>query len=176
MIMSSNGNIFSVTGFCAGNSPVTSEFPTQRPVTRSFDIFFDLPLNKRSSKQAGDLRRHRAHNDVVVMTRLWPGTTLVQVITNHMLGDKPLPEYWLIFIWSHGNTLQWNLNGDFKHSIQNAFGNMAMWNYSYLTLTTNDSAVFNESNTGIKPRYVDKPHRAANPGCLECLHAIGYVY
>ena len=27
---------------CAGNSPVTGEFPTQRPVMRSFDVFFDL--------------------------------------------------------------------------------------------------------------------------------------
>ena len=32
---------------CAGNSPVTGEFPSQRPVTRSFDIFFDRRLNKR---------------------------------------------------------------------------------------------------------------------------------
>ena len=31
---------------CAGNSPVTGEFPTQRPVTRSFDIFLDLRMNK----------------------------------------------------------------------------------------------------------------------------------
>ena len=37
---------------CAGNSPVSGEFPTQRPVTRSFDIFFDLRLNKRLSKQS----------------------------------------------------------------------------------------------------------------------------
>ena len=37
---------------CAGNSPVTGEFPSQRPVTRSFDIFFDLRLNKRLSKQS----------------------------------------------------------------------------------------------------------------------------
>ena len=36
---------------CAGNSPVTDEFPSQRPVTRSFDVFFDLRLNKRMSKQ-----------------------------------------------------------------------------------------------------------------------------
>ena len=36
---------------CAGNSPVTGEFPAQRPVTRSFDVFFDLRLNKRLSKQ-----------------------------------------------------------------------------------------------------------------------------
>ena len=37
---------------CAGNSPVTDEFLAQRPVTRSFDGFFDLRLNKRSSKQS----------------------------------------------------------------------------------------------------------------------------
>ena len=37
---------------CAGNSPVTGEFPTQRPVTRSFDVFFDLRLNKRLSKHS----------------------------------------------------------------------------------------------------------------------------
>ena len=29
---------------CAGNSPVTGEFPAQRPVTQSFDVFFDLRL------------------------------------------------------------------------------------------------------------------------------------
>ena len=37
---------------CAGNSPVTGEFPTHRPVTQSFDVFFDLRLNKRLSKQS----------------------------------------------------------------------------------------------------------------------------
>ena len=42
---------FLITGPCAGNSPVTGEFPTQRPVTRSFDVSFDLCPNKRLSKQ-----------------------------------------------------------------------------------------------------------------------------
>ena len=37
--------------FCAGNSPVPDEFHTQKPVTRSFDVTFDLRLNKRLSKQ-----------------------------------------------------------------------------------------------------------------------------
>ena len=37
---------------CAGNSPVPGEFPAQRPVTRSFDVFFDLRLNKQLSKQS----------------------------------------------------------------------------------------------------------------------------
>ena len=54
---------------CAGNSPVTAEFPAQRPATRSFDVFFDLHLSKRMSKKrkAGYLRRHNAHYDVTVM-------------------------------------------------------------------------------------------------------------
>ena len=44
--------IFSaLLAICAGNSPVTGEFPAQRPVTRSFDVFFDLHLNKQLSKQ-----------------------------------------------------------------------------------------------------------------------------
>ena len=49
---------------CAGNSPVAGEFPSQRPVTRSFGVFFDLRLNKRLSKQS---RRHRTHYGVIVM-------------------------------------------------------------------------------------------------------------
>ena len=36
---------------CAGNSPVTGEFPTHRPVTRSFEVSFHLRLNKPLSKQ-----------------------------------------------------------------------------------------------------------------------------
>ena len=35
---------------CAGNSPITGEFPAQSPVTWSFDVFFDLRLHKRLSK------------------------------------------------------------------------------------------------------------------------------
>ena len=33
--------------FCAGKSPVTGEFPAQRPLTRSFDVLFDMRLNNR---------------------------------------------------------------------------------------------------------------------------------
>ena len=51
MMTSSNGNIFRVTGPLCGEFTGPGEFPTQRPVTRSFDVFFDLPLNKRLSKQ-----------------------------------------------------------------------------------------------------------------------------
>ena len=41
--------LFALLGIFAGNSPVTGEFPAQRPVARSFDVFFDLRLNKRLS-------------------------------------------------------------------------------------------------------------------------------
>ena len=36
---------------CVGNSPVRGEFPAQWPVTLSFDVFFDLRLNKRLRTQ-----------------------------------------------------------------------------------------------------------------------------
>ena len=49
---SSNGSIFRVPGPLCGEFADPSEFPAQRPVTRSFDVFFDLRLNKRSSKQS----------------------------------------------------------------------------------------------------------------------------
>ena len=45
-------------GLCAGNWPVTCEFPSQKPVTRSIDVFFDLRLEKNVSvndRSAGDL-------------------------------------------------------------------------------------------------------------------------
>ena len=46
----SNGNIFRVTG-----PPVTSGSPSQKPVTRSFDVFFDVRLDKRFNKQSSCL-------------------------------------------------------------------------------------------------------------------------
>ena len=44
-----NGNISALLAICAGNSPVIGEFPPQKPVTRSFDVFFDL--NKQLCNQ-----------------------------------------------------------------------------------------------------------------------------
>ena len=51
MMTSSNGNIFRVTGPLCGEFTSPGEFPTQRPVMWSFDVFFDLHLNKWLSKQ-----------------------------------------------------------------------------------------------------------------------------
>ena len=52
MMTSWNGNIFRVTGPLCGEFTGPDEFPAQRPVTRSFYVFFDLRLNKRLSKQS----------------------------------------------------------------------------------------------------------------------------
>ena len=63
MTTSSNGNIFRVTGHLCG------EFRTQRPVTRSFDVFFHLRLNIRLGKQSWGwwFETPFAHYDVTVM-------------------------------------------------------------------------------------------------------------
>ena len=54
---------------CAGNPPVTGEFPEQRPVTRSFDVSLICAWTNDwvKSQDAGDFTRHRAHYDVIVM-------------------------------------------------------------------------------------------------------------
>ena len=58
---------------CGGNSPVTGEFPSQRPVTWSFDIFSLICARIYgwiNNREAGDVRRHRphyAHYDIIVI-------------------------------------------------------------------------------------------------------------
>ena len=61
--------ISALLAICAGNSPVTVEFPSQKSMTRTFDIFVDLHLNNGwvNTWDAGDLRRHRVHYDITVM-------------------------------------------------------------------------------------------------------------
>ena len=81
---------------CEGNSPVTGEFPTQRPVTRSFDVFFDLGLNKRLSKQSWgwwyetpsrSLWRHCNDTLWLLLTiSIWADQALVICHNQHMRG------------------------------------------------------------------------------------------
>ena len=44
--------LLALCGGGGGDSSVTGEFPSQRPVTRSYDVLFDLRLNKRFSKHS----------------------------------------------------------------------------------------------------------------------------
>ena len=73
-----------VLAICAGNSPVPGEFPVQRPVTRCFDVFFDLHLNKRLS-EAGDLIRYRAHYDVTVMENCFITSIMVLNVSRDLM-------------------------------------------------------------------------------------------
>ena len=41
---------YALLALCEGNPPVTGEFPPPKPVTRSFDVLFDLRQNKRLGK------------------------------------------------------------------------------------------------------------------------------
>ena len=79
---------------CAGNSPVTGEFPAQRPVMQSFDVFFDLCLKKRLSKQwqgwwFEDLRCHCAHYGVTVMTTQCWTVALHVPLSCGSIPDRP---------------------------------------------------------------------------------------
>ena len=61
--------ISALLAICAGNSPVLGEFPSQRPVTRSFGVFYYLRWINGwvNNREAGDLRRYRVHYVVTVM-------------------------------------------------------------------------------------------------------------
>ena len=69
MMTLSNGNIFCVTGHLCGEFTGPGDFPAQRQVTRSFDVsLICARINGWvNNGEAGDLRRHRAHYDVIVM-------------------------------------------------------------------------------------------------------------
>ena len=82
----------------AGNSPVTGEFPSQRPVTRSFDVFFFFICawtnDWENNRDAGNFRRHSAHCDVTIMfswqwDKARSGIFLVEVRDSGHNGHKP---------------------------------------------------------------------------------------
>ena len=72
--------IFSaLLAFCVGNSLVTGEFPTQTPVTWSliFSLICAWINSWANHREAGDLRRYRAHYGITVMMykKLYDGST-----------------------------------------------------------------------------------------------------
>ena len=132
---SSNGNIFSVTGHLCGEFTGPGEFPAQRPVTRSFDVFFDLRPNKRLSKQwrgwwfetqSRSLWRHR--ND---KTSWWS--------VNIGSGNE-----WLGAIRQQGIT-QANIDSDICHHMASLNHSELYKNYSLIELFP-DESVYNKSN------------------------------
>ena len=144
MMTSSNGNVFRVTGNCKGNPPITGEFSSQRPVTRSFDVYFDLHLKKRLSKQS----RHRWFQTTsrslwrycnVLCTRQFKSLRPIAAYMPHQINPHwfrswlvawPVPihyltQCWNVINWALGNKFQWNLNQCSTIFIQvNAFENV----------------------------------------------------
>ena len=63
---------FGLLAICVRNSQVSGEFPSQRPVSGDFDVFFELHLNNDwvNNHEAGDLRHYHAHYDIILMNIL----------------------------------------------------------------------------------------------------------
>ena len=104
---SSNGNIFSLLDLCEG----TGGFCSQRPVTRSFGVFFDLRLDIRLSKQprrrwferpSRSLRRHWNVLREIIMVKItkspWQGDTFCN--TNPLKG-KSAGHRWIFLLKYH---------------------------------------------------------------------------
>ena len=80
---------------CAGNSPFTDEFPAQRPVTRSFDVFFDLRLNKRLSK------RSRGWWFETLLCRLWRHCNVRTREKAVMAAHMVVVASWILLVLHH---------------------------------------------------------------------------
>ena len=94
IMTSSNGNIFRVTGH------LCREFTAQRPVTWSFDVFCDLRLNNDliNNREAGDLRRYRAHYGVILI--------LLEVVKSTVSNEQLIIQWlWLTFTYSDKHIL-----------------------------------------------------------------------
>ena len=105
---------------CAGNSPVIGEFPAQRPVTRSFDVYFDLLwINVWANNgEAGDFRCHCAHCDVTVM--------VLSMFLGHCSATCNIVQYWtLLQLYNGPNCTNCRLPGD-----------------SHLTQSTGSSSIY----------------------------------
>ena len=90
--------------FCVGNSPVTGKFPSQRPMTQSFDAFFDMHLNKHLSKQSicqwfvmpSCSLWH--HCNVFLFFALFVCTIIIVLSTDYCLSKKNCYNYfWITF-------------------------------------------------------------------------------
>ena len=100
-------DISALLAICAGNSPVTDEFPVQRSVTRSFDVslicaWLDGWVN---NGETGDLRRHRAcplwrHRNVI--KSLWVPDH-IKIVDHRFTPTLEYSFYWLLS-WYMKNT------------------------------------------------------------------------
>ena len=89
MMTSSNGNIFRVTGPLIHRSPVNSRHKGQWRGALVFSLICVWINGSVNNGEAGDLRRHRAHYDVIVMLEM-----------HYLLNAQKYP---LLEAWRQGN-------------------------------------------------------------------------
>ena len=89
-----------------GNSPVPGEFPTQRPATRSFGVYFDLRPNKRLSKQSWgwwfetascSLWRHRNDDLTTAKQNTTKPSTYLMGYAVYLYMYDTIPRFTIIF-------------------------------------------------------------------------------
>ena len=92
--MTSSMETFSASlALCEGNPPVAGGFPSQRPVMRSFDVFLIWAWTNgwANNREAGDLRRHGTHCDIIVMIRMLVKRAESWIKTPSLIPQPPLP-------------------------------------------------------------------------------------
>ena len=132
MMTSSNGNIFRVTDHLCGQFTGPGEFPAQRPVTRSFDVFFDLRLNKRLSKQSWGWWTEKLSRPLwrhCNVLRQWqqcpPMTCIINGVSSNLLCVKcfSLPKSVLFLSFKSNAVLLYHI----KSVLLNYFGSNESW-------------------------------------------------
>ena len=135
MKTSSNGNIFRVTGPLCGEFTGHGEFPAQRPVTRSFDVFFDLSLNKRLCKQS---RRWWFETP---LRSLWCHSNVIQncheTISNGFNRKLLLKMcHFLVIHWSQSRSCRHGLVKIVSHSGYSRWIFVLQWSHICLEIVT----------------------------------------
>ena len=86
--------IFStLPALCVGNTPVTGEFPAQRPVTQSFYVFCTRINGCVNTREASDLILHRVQYDVIVMLIKLPYLKNTCLLTEKSFLQGISPDY-----------------------------------------------------------------------------------
>ena len=127
----------SLLAFWAGNSPVTGEFPSQRPVTRNFDVFFDLHLNKRLSKQSS----HRWFE--MPSHPLWCHCNDILIFQGGSASNDPLPSTTALFLDRLIGGKFWTL-WMFNLVVMNSF--WETWNFPIISSNLGGTASWNPSS------------------------------
>ena len=103
---SSNGNIFRVTDPLWGEFTGHGKFPSQRPVTRSLDVFFDLRQNKRFEQTKETLVIWDAIAALIMTSIWWEWRATLKSAFSHQIYWYCITFYILYLIIGTEDTFQ----------------------------------------------------------------------